>query len=54
MSKISLSLPKPRNPTVMPCLRRHAGAHRKSAGATRRQAKAVLRREIGHLYRSSP
>lgn len=54
MLKIKLSLPKPRNPMVVPGHRRHAGAHRKSPGALRRQAETALRRELRGFERSSP
>lgn len=37
---------KPRNPLVAAALRRHAGAHRRGAGALRRQARQQLLREL--------
>ncbi|MDP1647876.1 MAG: hypothetical protein Q8M01_06720 [Rubrivivax sp.] len=51
--KLSLKKLKPRNPLVAPSLRRKAGSHRPSGGASRQQAGAALRREVERL-RPSP
>lgn len=46
---------KPRNPLVVPSLRRKAGAHRggSSASAQRQRAETALRRELGHTHEPS-
>jgi hypothetical protein len=46
--KITLTAAKPRNPMVAASLRRHAGAHRRSASAQRQRAALALRREWPH------
>jgi len=51
--KMTLQIPKPRNPLVAPSLQRKAGRHRASGGASRQQAQAALRREVERL-RPSP
>ncbi len=43
--KLKLSARKPRNPLVVPALRRKAGAHRKTASAQRQADKRALRQE---------
>ena len=44
--KITLNTSKPRNRLVAACLHRHAGAHRRSMGASRQLAKRELQREL--------
>jgi hypothetical protein len=44
--KISTHTLKPRNPLVAACLQRHAGSHRRGAGAQRLLAKRELQREL--------
>lgn len=44
--KITTYTLKPRNPLVAACLHRHAGAHRRAAGAQRQLAKRELQREL--------
>ncbi len=39
---------KPRNPCVVPSLRRKAGSHQPGQGALRLQARAHTRREVAH------
>jgi hypothetical protein len=51
--KLTLKTLKPRNPFVAAGLQRAAGAHRKGAGASRRQSERELQREITRL-RYSP
>jgi hypothetical protein len=46
---LTLCPPKPRNPFVVPSLRRKAGAHRVRAGAQRARAQAALRRDLADL-----
>ena len=45
MKKLTLSLPKPRNPLVAAARFRQAGRHRPEAHGVRQQAKRDLRRE---------
>ncbi len=45
--KLTLKTPKPRNPFVVACRQRRAGAHRTSA--QRQQAQLDLRRDIDRL-----
>lgn len=45
---------KPRNPLVAAALHRLAGAHRRSAGGQRQQARQALRRELRHEHPPSP
>jgi len=49
MIKITIKLPKPRNPTVVPLKKRHAGAHDAFAPAKRRRRgeKRELQDELG-------
>jgi len=51
--KLTLKTARPRNPLVVPSLRRHAGAHRSGPSAQRQQARRALRDEIDRL-RESP
>lgn len=51
--KMTLTLPKPRNPFVAAARMRLAGAHRAGRSAQRQQAGRELRREIERL-RPSP
>ncbi len=51
--KISLPIPKPRNPLVAAALQRRAGSHRRNTSAMRQQAQNALRRELQH-ERHSP
>lgn len=51
--KLSLNLPKPRNPFAAAARMRRAGEHRAGAAAQRQQAARALRREIERL-RPSP
>jgi len=44
--KISLKLPKPRNPLVAPAAQRQAGAHGKSPAAQRRADKMALQKAL--------
>lgn len=44
--KITLALPKPRNPLVAQTLRRRAGSHRASGRTERQQASRALQREL--------
>jgi len=46
--KITVAIPKPRNPLVPASLRRVAGPHRRSAAGQRQQARLALRRELQH------
>lgn len=45
---LTLKTPKPRNPLVLPCRLRRAGAHRPGGGARRQQAARALRHELRH------
>jgi len=54
MKKLTLSLPKPRNPLVAAARFRHAGSHRPQAHGVRQQAKRDLRRELDRLHPPSP
>ena len=47
--KLRLSIPKPRNPLVVACLRRRAGSHRALTGSLRQRAGLELKRELGRL-----
>lgn len=51
--KLILSALKPRNPFVVPCLRRVAGPHRASGGA-RRQAERLHTRKLLCAERDMP
>ena len=44
--KLKLKAPKPRNPLVVPALKRTAGAHRKSPSALRRAEKMTLKKQL--------
>jgi hypothetical protein len=50
--KLIVKTPKPRNPLVVPALRRRAGAHRPASGALRQQARRALRGELDRLRHS--
>lgn len=49
--KLTLNLPKPRNPFALAATRRTAGSHRPGAGAQRQQAKRALREDIERARR---
>jgi hypothetical protein len=46
---LSVPIPRPRDPFAVAARRRHAGAHRKPAGALRRQALRDVQRELDRL-----
>ena len=50
--KLSLTVPKPRNPVAAAARGRAAGAHRCGAGALRQQARRALRAELARLQHS--
>ena len=50
--KLILLNRKPRNPFVVASLRRVAGSHRHSGGASRQQAARALRHEVNRLRHS--
>ncbi|GEM_PF-1366470 len=50
--KLTLKTLKPRNPLVLACRQRQAGAHRRCNGALRQQAAQALRRDIHRLHDS--
>jgi hypothetical protein len=52
--KLTLTLPKPRNPLVAAAHGRRAGVHRRSVGGLRQQNKSALRRELMREPRSGP
>ncbi len=54
MKKLVVKTLKPRNPLVTSGLMRKAGAHRRSRGAQRQQAKQALRLEFEHLPQRRP
>lgn len=46
--KLIVRSAKPRNPCVVPSLRRKAGSHQPGQGALRMKARAHTRREVAH------
>jgi hypothetical protein len=50
--KLILNTPKPRNPLVVPSMRRAAGSHAAGSGTRRQHARRELQRELQHLKRS--
>ena len=51
MQTFNVPAPKPRNPLVAACRRRHAGAHRRSAGGIRQRERLALKSELRTLQR---
>lgn len=45
--KITVTLPRPRNPLAGPARMRRGGSHRRSVGSARQRAAQFLRRELG-------
>lgn len=52
--KISLNLPRPRNPLALAARSRRAGAHRPGTGALRQQARRALRRDLDSMKPPNP
>ena len=50
MKPLIVKKPKPRNPFVVPAMRRGAGAHRASERRTRQDAQRKLRAELKQLH----
>lgn len=52
--KISLNLPRPRNPLALAARSRRAGAHRPGTGALRQQSRRALRRDLDSMKPPNP
>lgn len=50
LTSITVPSSQPRNPLVAAARFRHAGSHRRSTQALRRQARGALRRDIEDLH----
>ncbi len=50
--KLTVKIPKPRNPFVAAALRRTAGSHRSGMATARQTGRRELRAELKHLHPS--
>lgn len=49
-SRLTVPVPKPRNPVALPARQRRAGAHRRGTGANRLAELRALRKELKTEY----